>query len=254
MGFRSFFGPLAISLCWLHSAAAQPAPLRVLASNGMKAVVVELAPQLEKAAGRYVSFEFGSTTGLRQKIDGGVAFDVAILTSGAIGELVRQNRLNATTRTDFARSGIGVAVKSGTPKPDVSTPAAMKRMLDRAKTITYAGDGASRPAIDSMIAKLGLASEMKPRTILTTGSGAAMTSVADGKVDVVMTLMSELLPVHGIDIAGPFPPELQGYVTFGAAANLKAAQPESAKAMIAFLRSAAAGPVYKAKGMELVRP
>jgi molybdate transport system substrate-binding protein len=201
-----------------------------------------------------VSFDYGSTTGLLRKIDAGATFDVAILTSDAIGALVKQNKLSAPTRTDFARSGIGVAVRSGTPKPDVSTAAAMKRMLEGAKSITYAGDGASRPAIDKMIARLGLTSEMKPRTILTTGSGAAMTSVADGKVDIVMTLMSELLPVRGIDIAGPFPPELQGYVTFGAAANLKAAQLESAKAMIAFLKSAAAGPVYKAKGMELVRP
>lgn len=247
-------GPLALALCLIHSAGAQTTPLRVLASNGMKAVVLELQPQLEKAAGRPLALQFGSTTGLRQKIDAGTPFDAAILTSDAINDLVTQKKLSAATKADFARAGIGVAVKSGTAKPDVSTPAAMKQLLQRAKSVSYAGDGASRPSIDKMIAKLGLASEVKPKTILTTGSGAAMDGVAAGRIEIVMTLMSELLPVKGIDIAGPFPPELQSYVRFGSAANLKTAQLDAAKAMIAALRSPSAAPVYKSKGMERVRP
>jgi molybdate transport system substrate-binding protein len=234
------------------SATAQQAPVRVLASNGMKAVVEELQPRCERAIGHPLSIEYGSTVGLRQKIDAGVPFDAVILTSDAVGELVKESKVTAATRADFARCGVGVAVRSGSAKPDIGTPAALKRTLREAASITYAGDGASRAYIDKMLERLGLAEEAKPKIVLTQGSGPAMASVAAGKVSLVMTLMSELLPVHGIDVVGPFPAELQNYVSFGAAVGAKASEPEGAKALIAFLKSADAAPVYKAKGMERV--
>lgn len=238
-------------LCFLTQAATtQPGAVRLLASNGMKAVIEELQPQLERAAGHPLSIEYNSTAALKEKIDGGAPFDVAILTSDVIGDLVKATRLTAGTRTDFARSGIGVAVRSGAPKPDISTPAALKRALQGATSVTWAKDGASHVYIDKMMERLGLADEIKSKAILTQGSGPAMASVAAGKADIVMTLMSELLPVHGIDIIGPLPAELQNYVSFGAAVSAKASEPEGAKALIAFLKSPAATPVYKSKGME----
>jgi molybdate transport system substrate-binding protein len=149
--------------------------------------------------------------------------------------------------------GIGFAIRSGAPKPDIRTPEALKQTLLAAKSITYAGDGASRPYLDKMLDKLGIAGEVKPKLILTQGSGLAMASVASGKAAVVMTLISELLPIHGIDIVGPLPPDLQNYVTFGAAANAKSSNSAAAAALIAVLREPAAASVYKAKGMEQVQ-
>lgn len=235
-------------------AAAQSGAVRVLASNGMKAVIEELQPRFERAVGHPVVIEYGSTSALMRKIDAGTPFDVAILTSEAIGDLVKESKAVAGTRSDFARCGVGVAVRTGAPKPDIGTPAALKRTLQAAKSITYAGDGASRGYIDKMLERLGLVEETKPKIILTKGSGPAMASVASGQTALVMTLMSELLPVHGIDVVGPFPAELQNYVDFGAAAGAKASQPEAAKALIAFLKSPEAAPVYKSKGMEVVGP
>jgi molybdate transport system substrate-binding protein len=233
---------------------AQSSPVRLLASNGMKAVVEELQPRMEGAIGHPLSIDYNSTAALKQKIDTGAPFDVAILTSEAIGELVKETKVAAGTRVDFARSGIGVAIRTGSPKPDIRTPAALKQTLQQAKSITYAKDGASRDYIDKMLDHLGLADDAKSKAVLTQGSGPAMASVAEGKVAIVMTLMSELLPVRGIDIVGPLPAELQSYVSFGAAVAAKTREPDAAKALIAFLKSPAAAPVYKAKGMEPVRP
>jgi molybdate transport system substrate-binding protein len=245
-------GLLGQSAAAPQSTAGQQSPVRVLTSNGMKAVVEELQPRCERAIGHPLSIEYGSTAGLKQKIDAGAAFDAVILTSEAIGELVKEGKVTAGTRASFARCGVGVAVRAGSAKPDISTPAALKRTLQEAKSITYAGDGASRGYIDKMLVRLGLAEETKPKIVLTQGSGPAMASVAAGQTALVMTLMSELLPVHGIDVVGPFPAELQNYVSFGAAAGAKASEPEGAKALIAFLKSSEAAPVYKAKGMEAV--
>jgi len=242
---------LSFLICLLvQFAAAQSGVLHVLASNGMKAVIEELQPRCERAIGHPLAIQYGSTVGLRQKIDAGEPFDVAILTSEAIGDLVKEGKASGGTRADFARCGVGVAVRSGSPKPDISTPAAMKRTLQSVKSITYAGDGASRGYIDKMLERLGLSEESKSKIILTKGSGPAMASVASGQVALVMTLMSELLPVQGIDVVGPFPAELQNYVSFGAASSAKTSQTEGAKALIAFLRSSEAAPVYKTKGME----
>ena len=243
---RSFF-----AFCFVAQAAlAQQAPVHLVVSNGMKAVVEALQPQIEKKIGHPMMMEYGSTTGLMGKIDHGTSFDVAILTSEGVDELVKKGKVSAASRTDFARCGVGLAVKSGTPKPDIATPEALKKTLDGAASITYAGDGASRPAIDHMLERLGLAQKVKSKVVLTKGSAPAMASVAEGRVAVVMTLKSELMPVKGIDIVGPLPGDLQNYVRFGAGIGASASQPEAAQALIAFLGSAQAAPVYKTKGME----
>ena len=111
-------------ICISAVAAAAQEPVHVLASNGMKAVIQELQPRCERAIGHPLAIEYNSTTGLMEKIDGGVAFDVAILTSEGVEELVKKGKVAAGTRADFARSGIGVAVRSGAAKPDIATPAA----------------------------------------------------------------------------------------------------------------------------------
>lgn len=247
-----YLGAAGLIFLLAHAAAAQQPVVHVLASNGMKAVVEELRPRIERSIGHPLVIDYGSTTGLLEKADKGALFDIAILTSQGVGELVKRGKVTAASRADFAQSGIGLAVRAGTPKPDIATPAALRRTLESAASITYAGDGASRPSIDKMLARLGLMPKMKSKIILTQGSGAAMASVAAGRVPIVMTLLSELLPVKGIDVVGLLPAEFQGYIRFGAGVAAQAEQPEAARAIIAFLRSGEASPVYSAKGMELL--
>lgn len=230
---------------------AQNAPLHVLVSNGMKAVILQLQPKAEKATGPLI-MEFGTTTGLQQKAESGAPFDVAIMTSEAISTLAKENKIAAGSRTTLSRSGIGLAVRKGAPKPDISTPDALKKALLDAQSVSWAGDGASRPHLDQMIEKLGIAAQVKPKLVLTQGSAVAMQKVAAGQIGMVLTLISELKPVAGIDIAGPLPEQLQGYVEFAAGVSSQASNAQAARNLISVLTGADTAAIYTAKGMEPV--
>jgi molybdate transport system substrate-binding protein len=236
---------LACTVLFASAVSAQNAPTRVLVSAGVRAVVEELKPQCERALGHPLSIEVGSTTDLRQKIESGEAFDVAILTTTAIDALAKTGKTGAGT--PLARAGIGVGIHAGDAKPDISTPEAFKRALLHATTIAYAGDGASRTYIDSMFQKMDIANDLKPTVVLTHGSAAAGEKAAATKGGIVLTLVSEILPMKGVQLVGPFPSEVQNYIYFSAAA--KGNNPDAAK-LIAFLSSPSAASIYKAKGME----
>ena len=136
-----------------------------------------------------------------------------IVTSEAIDDLIKAGKVARATRADLARSGIGVGIRRGAPRPDIRTPEALKRTLLSSKSLTYAGDGASRVHIEKMIERLGIAESMKPRIELTQGSARGLANVAAGQGDLAMTLISEILPVEGVELLGPLPAEFQSYVT-----------------------------------------
>jgi len=236
---------------FLAAPDVQAAELRVLASNGIKAAVEELKPQLEKASGSTLSIDFNTAATLRERIEKGEAFDVAILTDEAMEALVKAGRLSPML-TKLARVGIGVGYRTGSAKPDIHTAAAMKQSLLNAKAIAYTGNGASRPAIDRMIERLGIAKELQAKSHLT-AAGAAPASVAKGDSDLVLTLISEILPEPGVTLAGPLPSDFQTYLGFSAAPSAKAAGNTSATKLIAFLHGPAAAAGYTAKGMEVTR-
>jgi molybdate transport system substrate-binding protein len=223
--------------------------LRVFASNGVKAVIEQLQPEYERATGRRLATQFGSTTDLVNKINAGEAFDLTMLTSEAIDQLIKAGKV-VPKATPLARCGVGVGIRTGAPKPEIGTPEAMKHTLLKAKSVTYAEDGASRVFVEKMEERLGITSEVKAKTMLTHGSGAATANVADGKADLVLTLASEILPVHGIELAGPLPEALQGYVNFAAGVAVDTRDPAAANAVIQFFKGPSAAPVYRAKGME----
>lgn len=234
-------------------AQQQPAPpdqIRVLSSNGVRAVFEELLPRFERANGRRVVTEFGTTASIRQRIEKGDAFDVVIVTSEVIDDLIKTGIAARATRADLARSGIGVGIRKGTPRPDIRTPGALREALLGSKALTYAQDGASRVHIERMLERLGIAESMKPRIALTQGSARGLANVAAGQGDLAMTLISEILPVEGVELLGPLPDELQSYVSFAAAVSVHADSAEAGAALIAFLRAPSAAAIYRAKGME----
>ena len=230
---------------------ARAADLRILASNGIKAAIEALKPQLEKASGSTLSIEFSTAATLRERIEKGESFDVAILTDDAMQALAKAGKVSSI-QTSLARVGIGVGFRQGAPKPDVSTAEAIKRSLLNAKAVAYTGNGASRPAIDRMIERLGIARQMAAKSHLT-AAGAAPASVGKGESDLVMTLISEILPEPGVQLAGPLPPEFQTYLGFSAAPSPKAAANASVASLIQFMKSRGAAGVYVAKGMEVSR-
>jgi molybdate transport system substrate-binding protein len=231
------------------AASAQAAQIRLLASNGIKAAVEELKPQLEKASGSTLSIDFNTAATLRERIEKGEAFDVAILTDEAVDALIKAGKLSPMMRAKLARVGIGVGFRKGATKPDVRTAASIKQALLNAKAIAYTGNGASRPAIDMMIERLGIAKELQPKSHLT-AAGAAPASVAKGESDLVLTLISEILPEPGVELAGPLPSDFQTYLGFSAAPSPSAVKSAGVAAFITFLRGNAAAAAYKAKGME----
>jgi molybdate transport system substrate-binding protein len=233
-----------------QSSHAQSSGLRVMGSNGVKGVIDELRAQCEKAIGRPLAIDFNTSASVKQRIQAGESFDVAILTSEVIDDLIKSSKIASGGRAEIARSGIGFGIRAGAKKPDVSTPEAVKRTLLNAKSITYVPDGASKVHIVKMLDDLGITNEMKSKTVLAKGADEATQSAADGKVELVLTLISEIVPTRGLELIGPFPAKYQSYVSFAAAISPNAKNTDAAKALIQFLTSPAAGPTYKAKGME----
>jgi len=241
-------------LCLTSQPAAEQAasnhPLRLLVSNGMKGSVEALQPQCEKAAGRPLAIQFGSTASLKKRIETGEAFDVTIITTEAIADLITQGKLTSASRVDVGRSRLGIGIRAGAAKPDIRTPEALKKTLQETRSITYPQDGASRGAIEKMFERMGIAAEVKPRIILAPGSGPATESVAAGQAAMVITLFSEIVPIHGVEILGPLPGEYAMDIRFAAATSATSTSADAGKALIAFLLGPAAAPVLKAKGIE----
>src|SRR3984893_4700196 len=234
---------------------AQGTALLVVVSDGIKPSVEELTPQIEHSIGRKLTTQFNSSKVLKDKIQSGEPFDVAILTSDIIDDLIKQGKIAAGTRTDIARTGMGVGVRAGATKPDVSTPEALKRTLLGAKSITFNPSGASAPHVYDIFQRLGIAENVKSKLILKENAepGRPQMDVADGKADLVITLIPEIKFFKGVELAGPVPADLQSYISFagGVAANTHNA--DAAKALIRFVTSPAAAPTLKAKGEELPR-
>jgi molybdate transport system substrate-binding protein len=238
----------AVLLMLALGAGVQAADITVLASNGVKAVLQELAPRFETATGHTLVFRFATAAELKAQIEKGDTFDVAILTSAIIDDLIKQGRLAAATRADIARSGAGIAIRKGAPRPDIATADALKRTLLSAKSIAYVGQGATAGIMTRIFERLGIAEEMRKKTRRLSGSAAE--AVASGDAELGFTQISEILPVAGAELAGPLPSELQVYTVFPAAVSASAKQPAAARSLITFLTAPAAVPVIKAKGME----
>lgn len=231
-------------------AAQQPSEVRVLASNGVKAVIEEVVPRAERAIGHSLAVTFNSSVALKERIDKGEAFDVAIMTTEMIDTLIKEGKVTAGTQANVARSGIGVGIRSGAARPGIKTAAAIKRTLLDAKAITYAQDGASRVHIVEMLDRLGIADQVGRKTILEQGSVRSAGRVAAGDADLIMTLISEILPIPGVELVGPLPPEFQSYVTLAAGVGAKARSPEAARGLVKFLTGPDIVATLKAKGME----
>ena len=217
-------------------APAPAAPLRVLASNGVREAMQAVQKQIETEIGRPLNAEFSTAIGLKRRIDEGETFDVIVLTPSIVDDLEAKGIVAKGTRVDIARTGVGVGAPANAPKSDVSTPAALKRTILAAKTVAYTAEGQSRATVDKALASLGIADAVAKKAMVT-GPGEGPAAVAAGKADLVMTLISEIL-VPGVQLLGPFPEQMQTYIVFTAAKSAKATDP-AADALV----HALAGPV-----------
>ncbi len=177
---------------------AQTAELRVMTSDGMKPAVEELTPEIERATGRKLLAQFDSSKNLRDKILAGEPFDAAIITSDVLDALIQQGKVTAASRRDISRTGIGVGVRAGAAKPDIGTVEAFKKTLLNAKSLSFNPSGASAVHIYDMFARMGITDAMKPKLILDSEAGRPQQNVAEGKADLVVTLVPEIKFFPGV--------------------------------------------------------
>ena len=229
---------------------AQEPPLRVLSSNGVKAALVQLQAESERIAGHPLDITFGTSASTRQRVLAGDGFDVAILTAEVIDELAKAGKVERASTVRLGRSGIGIGVRAGMAKPDIDTADALKHVFYAVRSVSYAGDGASRPFIERMFGTLGITETMQTKTILEQGSVRAAARVVAGDADMLITLVSEIVPVPGMELVGPLPSEFQNYVSFAAAVGSSAQHADSAAKLIAFLSGHGASPAFTGSGIE----
>jgi len=232
----------------LLPAQSQAADLKVFASTAVRTAVAELGGQFEKTTGNKLAFTVDAAAALKSQIDQGAAFDAVIITAPLIDALAAAGKVDPATRATVARAGLGVSLRAGAPKPDVSTPDALKRTLLAASSIGYAAQGTSRSGNEAMFAKLGIADAIKPKIKLL--DKPAPLGVAAGEVELGLGPVSEILPVAGVELAGAYPPELQSYLVFVGAVSSTAGNADAAKALVKFLTAPAAAPVIIARGLE----
>jgi molybdate transport system substrate-binding protein len=241
---------LSVLSLTFHARAAGAAEITVLCSVGLKAVMDDLAPKFEQATKHKVILKYDLAAVLKRQVEAGDAFDLVVLTPPMVDDLIKQSKLAADSRTVIARSGLAIAVKAGAKKPDLSTTDAFKRALLEAKSIAYAKEGASGVYFAEIIQGLKIADALKAKSTLTTSGDAIGEAVLHGTAEFGVLPVSEILPVHGIEVGGIFPAEVQRYIVMAAGVGVHAKQAGAARDLVKFLTAPAALPVIKVKGME----
>ena len=243
-----------------HTFAAG-AEVRVLSAAGMRQVLLDLGPKFERATGHRLKVSFDSGGVILKRLEHGEAADVVMINRSGIERLSGAGRLVQGSVTDLATSVVGVAVRKGAPKPDISTPEAFRRAMLGAKAIACpdpALGGSSGVHVAKVFERLGISEAVKPKLVFVSTPEQAQTMpghvVAEGKAEIALHQMHELMAVPGIEIVGPLPGDLQETFVFSAVIMTNANDVKAAKALIDFLRTPEARAVIEAKGMEPTIP
>ena len=249
-----FAVPVALLLAGSFAAApiADAAELKVLTAGAYDQVFQALLPEFEKQTGHTVKSEKAPAGTLKKRVESGEAFDVAIITPAVMEALIKDGKLVAQSYAKVGTVGVGVGVREGAPKPDISSVEGFKRALLAAKGVAYtdpATGATSGTFVDGLLVRLGIADQVRPKAKLKKG-GHAGDFVASGEADIVVQQASEIIPVKGVVLVGPLPAEIQMTTTYAAAVSSQSNQKEAAQALIKALTSPAAVAVLKAKGME----
>lgn len=231
---------------------AHAADVNVFVTGAARRTYDTLIPQFERASGHKLVNQYALPPDLIRKMEAGEPFDVIILSYDVEG-LVKQGKLAANSRTVFGRSGIGVAVRQGAPKPDFSTVEAFKRSLLNARTIATSGEGSSGRYVAGLLERLGIADQVKPK-IRSGGPGESAKLISRGEVDFVVSALPPLLGTPNIEWLGYIPAEIQSWVVFSGGLNTKAKEPEAGRALLNFLTTPAAVALFKDNGIDPVTP
>lgn len=228
---------------------AQAAEVKVMAANAVKEAYLELVSAFERSTGHKVTTIWGGTEGVAKRISGGEVVDIVLIAAPNIDKLIAEGKLVPGSRADFAKSGVGIAVRTGLPKPDISSAEAVKRAVLAANSVAYSS-GPSGFYVADLFKRLGIAEQIKNKVRQPASGVQVGELVARGEADLGFQQISELLHVKGIDYLGPLPPEIQNITIYSAGLHMAAPAPDAAKALVRSLTSPQAGPILKKIGME----
>src|SRR5689334_23069584 len=237
-----------IGLSLLMTQTTQATEVKAFVTGAARAAYETITPQFERASGHKLVTHFDLPPALIRKIGAGEPYDVIIL-SYDVNALIKQGKVVADSRTVFGRVGVGVAVRQGSPKPDFSTVEAFKRSLLDARTIATSGEGSSGRYVASLIERLGIAEQVKPK-IRSGGSGAAAQMLSRGEVDFVVSWLPPLIGTPGIEWLGYLPEEINSWLVFSGGISVNAKEAEAGRTLLKFLATPAALAVFKANGLE----
>jgi len=249
---KSLFWRGAAAAMLVFATHANAAEIKVLASTALATTFQDVKPMFEKASGHTLALTHAASGVLSKRIGDGEAADLVISSDTGIEALIKDGKVAAGSRADIARSGMGVAVKAGAPKPDISTPEAFKAALLAAKSIAYTdptSGGASGVSFTKAIAKLGIADQVRAKAKLGHG-GPTAAFLVTGEAELAIQQISELKSVVGVDIVGPLPGDLQTILQLSSGIPTSAKAPDAARALVTFLASPEAAKVLKDKGLE----
>lgn len=232
-----------------HMSRSEAAEIRLGTTRAVATILSEIGAQFEKSTGHTLKVSSDLGPNIVKRIDAGEKFDLIIVGPTQIDELIKAGRLMAATRTGIVRSGIGVEVRAGAPKPDISSVDAFKTALLNARSIGYLKEGASGVYIAGMLERLGIADAIKAK-VTRPETDIVSQLVAEGEIELGMVVSTQILTTKGVELVGPLPPELQFFITFVGAISSDSPAPEAAKSLVEFLKGPTALPVIKAQGME----
>jgi molybdate transport system substrate-binding protein len=246
--------PLAAFVLLILARAPNAAEIRVMISGGFNAAYRDLIAEFEHSTGHKLTTLEGSSMGgapdsIPVRLARGESADVLIMAGSAVDTMIKDGKAQSGSRVDLARSLIGMVVRKGAPKPDISTVDALKRTLKEAKSIAYSASASGTYLSTEIFARLGIADEIKQKTKRIESERVAAV-VARGEAEIGFQQVSELLPEKGTDYVGPLPPEVQRVTIFSAGLATGAKEPEAGKALIAFLASPAAAAAVTKSGLE----
>ena len=246
-GMKNLRGLGALLVLLALVVPASSAELKIFGSRVTKVIVGELGPQFEKVTGFKPVVVADVAAVMKRRIEAGEPFDLAVLVDFQIDDLIKSGKLLADSRADIMSSGIGVAVKRGAPKPDISTVEAFKQALLNAKSITYLKEGASTIHLRKLFNQLGITEAIKSKVVETEGEQVSE-FVAEGKVELGLIVTPNIMSVPGAELVGSLPAEINSVVMFTAGVSAQSPNQQAARELIKLMKSPEVKPVIKAKG------
>jgi molybdate transport system substrate-binding protein len=240
---------IALTSGLLLYSIANAADIKVLSTQATEESYRELVPQFEKASGHKVTTVFTGTLDANKRLAAGETYDLLIMSGPSIDEHIKGGKVVSGSRVDLAKSGVGVGVRAGAPKPDIRTTEALKKTLLSAKSIGYS-TGPSGVYIVGLFQRMGIAEEIKDKLRQTQTGVFVGRIIANGEAEIGFQQVSELSNFPGVDYVGPLPADIQQMTVFASGILVGAKESDAAKALVKFITTPAAGEAFKKRGME----